>query len=100
MCIFSFFRKINIEKNTKVKRIAYIVGRTCCNISLIEGPNVAFHKAKQKERKELERLDGEFFHPLYVHMCHVDRTNYLEEKSILSQLKIFMETDDRKFQFS
>ena len=34
-------------------------------MSLIEGPNVAFRKAKKKERKELERMDEEFFDPLY-----------------------------------
>ena len=62
MCIFSFFRKINIERNTKVKLIAYIQRH---NISLMEATNVAFHKAKKKERKELERVDGEFFDPLY-----------------------------------
>ena len=62
---FRFLRKINIERNTKVKLIAYILGMTCYKMSLIKAPNVAFHKAKKKERKELERLDGEFFHPLY-----------------------------------
>ena len=47
MCIFSFFRKINIERNTKLKLIAYIQRH---NISLIEATNVAFHQAKNKER--------------------------------------------------
>ena len=66
MSIFSFFRKIKIERNTKLKLIASILGITCYKMSLIEAPNVAFHKAKKKERKELYGLDGQFFDPLYL----------------------------------
>ena len=54
MCIFSFFRKINIERNTKLKLTAYIVGVRCYKMSLIEAPNVAFHQAKKKERRAEE----------------------------------------------
>ena len=51
-CIFSFFRKIKIERNTKLKLIASILGITCYKMSLIEAPNVAFHKAKKKRAVE------------------------------------------------
>ena len=40
MCIFSFFRKIKIERNIKLKLISYILGITCYKMSLIEAPNV------------------------------------------------------------
>ena len=62
MCIFSFFSKIKIERNTKLKLIASIQRH---NVLQDVAPNVAFHKAEKKERKELERVDGEFFDPLY-----------------------------------
>ena len=48
-----------IIKNTCVSfrflgfKAEMILGITCYKMSLIEAPNVAFHKAKAKERKEL-----------------------------------------------
>ena len=65
MCIFSFFRKINIERNTKVKLIAYIQRHNVLQDVTNRSFEVGFHKAKKKERKELERMDEEFFDPLY-----------------------------------
>ena len=50
MCIFSFFRKIKIERNTKLKLIAYIQGITCYKMSLIEAPKLV--SIKQRERKK------------------------------------------------
>ena len=50
MCIFSFFRKIKIERNTKLKLIAYILGITCYNMSLIEAPKLVSIKQKRKKR--------------------------------------------------
>ena len=54
--IFSFFRKIKIERNTKLKLIAYIRGITYYKMSLIEAPNAAFHKAKKKRAVEGGRI--------------------------------------------
>ena len=54
MCIFSFFRKIKIERNTKLKLGNSIYTRhnvlqDVTNRSF----EVGFHKAKKKEGKEL-----------------------------------------------
>ena len=56
MCIFSFFRKMKIERSRKLKLIAYIQGITCYKMSLIEASNVAFHKAKKKRAGEVGRI--------------------------------------------
>ena len=50
MCMFSLFRKIKIERNTKLKLIAYILGITCYKMSLIEAPELV--SLKQKRKKE------------------------------------------------
>ena len=53
MCIFSFFSKIKIERNTKVKLIAYIQRRKVLEDVTNRSSEVGFHQAKKKERKEL-----------------------------------------------
>ena len=51
MCIFSFFRKMKIERNTKLKLIAYIQDVTCYKMSLIEAPKLVSIKQKRKKEK-------------------------------------------------
>ena len=53
MCIFSFFRKIKIERNTKLKLIAYYTRNNVVQDVTNRSSEVGFHKAKKKERKEL-----------------------------------------------
>ena len=48
MCIFSFFRKIKIERNTKLKLIAHILGIMCYKMSLIEAPKLVSIKGKKR----------------------------------------------------
>ena len=54
MCIFSFFRKIKIERNTKLKLIVYILGITYYKMSLTEAPKLLFIKQKRKESRAVE----------------------------------------------
>ena len=51
MCIFSFFRKIKIERNAKLKLIAYILGITYYKMSLIEASKLVSIKQKRKKEK-------------------------------------------------
>ena len=55
VCIFSCFRKIKIERNTKLKLIAYILGIMCCKISLIEAPKLVSIKQKRKKERKKEK---------------------------------------------
>ena len=50
ICILSSFRKIKIERTTKLKLIAYMLGTTCYKMSLIEAPKLVSIKQKRKTR--------------------------------------------------
>ena len=64
MCIFSLFRKIKIERNAKLKLIAYILGITCYKMSLIEVPKLL--SIKQKRKKGAVEGERIIFDPLYI----------------------------------
>ena len=78
MCIFSFFRKIKIERNTKLKLIAYILGITCYKMSLIEAPKLVSIKQKRKKEKSCRRWTDHFS----------THCTYLDEKSVQIRVKL------------
>ena len=54
---------MKIERNTKLKLIAYTQGITCYKMSLIEAPNVGFHKAKKERKKRAGEVGRIIFRP-------------------------------------
>ena len=66
MCIFSFFRKIKIERNTKLKLIEYIQGITCYKMSLIEAPKLVSIEQKRKKEKRCREGGRIIFRPTVV----------------------------------
>ena len=63
MCIFSFFRKMKIERNRKLKLIAYIQGITCYKMSLIEAPKLVSIKQKKERKKRAGEVGRIIFRP-------------------------------------
>ena len=61
---------MKIERNTKVKLISYVQGVTCYKMSLIEAPNVAFQKAKKKERKKRAGAAGRIIFRATVYITY------------------------------
>ena len=74
MGIFSFFRKMKIERNRKLKLIAYIQGITCYKMSLIEAPKLVSIKQKRKKEKSWRGWTNNFStHCIY----HIRSKSYL-----------------------
>ena len=80
MCIFSFFRKIKIERNTKMKLIAYILIRhnVLQDVSN-RSSKVGFHKAKKKEKKRAVEGGRIIFRPT-VSVSIVSKIGVREKK--------------------
>ena len=71
MCIFSFSRKIKMERNTKLKLIAYILGITCYKMSLIEAPKLVSIKQKRKKENSCRGWTDNFS-THYIYMWNSD----------------------------
>ena len=76
MCIFLFFRKIKIERNAKLKLIAYIQRHNMLQDVTNRSSEVGFYKAKKKERKKRAVEDGRIIFRPTISFFSILRNNH------------------------